>query len=84
MREDYMTLGRTQHYVRASGKERKDILEMLKKKGFRISQKGCSEEMILESPFPITIDLNDMKIFLLGETAMDGDEMAVKLLSVSI
>ena len=61
---------RTQYYVRVSGKEREEILEFLKARGYQASGNICREETILESPFPIGIDMKDKTIFLVAGAAM--------------
>ncbi len=71
MRKDYNTLNRTQHFVKANGEERKQLLEYLNEKGFRFAE-PFSEEDVLNSPFPVSIHMDDKTIGILGGAAIAG------------
>ena len=71
MRKDYNALNRTQHFVKATGEERKQLLEYLKGKGFQF-RKQFSEEDVLNSPFPVSIHTDDKTIGILGGAAIAG------------
>ena len=71
MRKDYNTLNRTQHFVKANGEERKQLLEYLNKEGFRFAE-PFSEEDVLNSPFPVSIHMDDKTIGILGGAAIAG------------
>ena len=71
MRKDYNALNRTQHFVKATGEERKQLLEYLKGKGFRFREQ-FSEEDVLNSPFPVSIHTDDKTIGILGGAAIAG------------
>ena len=71
MRNDYNTLNRTQHFVKANGEERKQLLEYLKGEGFRLGE-PFSEEDVLNSPFPVSVDTTDKTIGILSGAAIAG------------
>ena len=71
MRKDYTALNRTQHFIKATGEERKQLLEYLKGEGFRFGEQ-FSEEDVLTSPFPVSIHTDDKTIGILGGAAIAG------------
>lgn len=71
MRSDYMTLNRTQHFIKAAGEERRQLLEHLRREGFRFGE-PFSEEDVLNSPFPVSIHTDDKTIGILGGDAIAG------------
>ena len=71
MRKDYNALNRTQHFVKATGEERKQLWEYLKGEGFRFAE-PFSEEDVLNSPFPVSVDTTDKTIGILGGAATAG------------
>lgn len=71
MRKDYNALNRTQHFIKATGEERKQLLEYLKEKEFQF-RNPFSEENVLMSPFPVSIHTDDKTIGILGGAAIAG------------
>ena len=71
MRKDYNALNRTQHFVKANGEERKQLLDYLKEEGFRFREQ-FSEEDVLNSPFPVSIHTDDKTMGILGGAAIAG------------
>ena len=75
MRKDYNALNRTQHFIKAAGDDRKQLLEYLKEKGVQC-RKQFSEEDVLNSPFPVSIHIDDKTIGILGGAAIAGSAVA--------
>ena len=71
MRKDYNALNRTQHFVKVTGEERKQLLEYLKGEGFRFAE-PFSEGDVLNSPFPLSLHIDDKTIGILGGAAIAG------------
>jgi len=71
MRSDYKELKRTQHFVKASGEERRLLIESLKAEGFQVD-KHYSEEELLNSPFPIAVNMEEKSLGILGGAAIAG------------
>ena len=69
---EYLSQNRDQHFVNASGEERKKVLEYLKENGFSVDNESCTEEEILHSPFPIGVKVSTKKIFAISGAAMAG------------
>ena len=82
MRKDYNALNRTQHFVKANGEERKQLLEYLKGKGFRFAE-PFSEGDVLNSPFPVAIHTDDKTIGILGGAAIAGAAAASDVILTS-
>ena len=71
MRSDYIESNRNQHYINASNEERIELVKFLKAIGFRVSERFTEEE-ILNSPFPITVHLDEKTIGRLGNTTVSA------------
>ena len=69
MKKDYNALNRTQHFIKANGEERKQLLEYLKGEGFQFGE-PFSEEDVLNSPFPVSIHTDDKTMGILGGAAI--------------
>lgn len=69
MRKNYPYENRTTHFVKASGKERKELLKWLKERGFHIPESALKKE-IQTSPYPLGIDLLEKKVFVLAAAAI--------------
>ena len=69
MRKDYRKENRTRHFVKASGKERRELLKYLKERGFQSSD-GLAEKEIRTSPYPLCVDTVNRKICVLAQAAM--------------
>ena len=82
MRKDYNALNRTQHFVKTTGEERKQLLEYLKGEGFQF-RKQFSEEDVLNSPFPVSIHTDDKSIGILGGAAIAGAAAASDVILTS-
>ena len=82
MRKDYNALNRTQHFIKANGEERKQLLEYLKGKGFRFREQ-FSEEDVLNSPLPVSIHTDDKTIGILGGAAIAGAAAASDVILTS-
>ena len=67
---EYLNQDRDQYFVKASGAERRKMLEYLKENGFSVESERFTEEEILHSPFPIGVELSTKKIFGIGSAAM--------------
>ena len=66
----YLDQHRDQHFVKASGVERKEVLDYLKENGFAVDEERFSEEEIVNSPYPIGVEISKKRIFLIRGAAM--------------
>ena len=71
MRKDYKQLKRTQHFIKASGEERRQLIRFLKAEGFH-TDKQFSEEDLLSSPFPVAVHMDKKTLNILGGAAIAG------------
>ena len=71
MRKDYEQLKRTQHFIKASGEERRQLIRFLKAEGFH-TDKRVSEEDLLSSPFPVAVHMDEKALSILGGAAIAG------------
>ncbi|MBR2677747.1 MAG: hypothetical protein IKE28_12695 [Solobacterium sp.] len=69
---EYLKQHRDQHFVKASGEEREEVLDYLKENGFTVDEERFTEEEILNSPFPIGVEMSTKKVFLISGAAMAG------------
>lgn len=69
---EYLKRNRDQHFVKASDEDREMVLDYLKEKGFSVDEERFTEEEIHNSHFPIGVEMNAKKIFLLKGSAMAG------------
>ena len=69
---EYLEQNRDQHFVKASGEEREEVLDYLKENGFTVDEERFTEEEILNSPYPIGVEISTKKIFLIAGAAMAG------------
>lgn len=79
MKKDYRELNRTQHFVKVSGDERRQLIESLKEEGFQIDER-FSEEDVLTSPFPVAINTEEKTLGILGGAAIAGAAAASEVI----